>query len=434
MPTAFARAGTNVDDVVGVADGVFIVLHHHQRVALVAQALQRTQQDLVVARVQANGGLVEHVAHTLQVAAELRGQADALRLATAERGRAPVQREVAQAHLLQKLKPAFDLGHQVTRNVGFALAHAALGLQRLHPLAQVGDTQASQFGDGHPLNRLPGTDACGRRACQLQAKLHRPSRRIEPGALATWTHRIHQVLHLGLGKGLLATFVIVITHRVVEHLALLLRQANTGADAVRAPAVLAVVGEQARVQLGVTGAAHRAGAQGGKGLQRANLRCRRARQHGGTQATQVAEDMHHAFAMHQRLRQRRTQGGFLLRQHVQTDHRQLDRVLLETVNARESRGRQKVAVHPQVREAARPRPVGQLGVDALAVHHQRRQQSNVLAAEVFHELGGNAVGRLWRHRCTVMNTVLRAQLHKQQAQEMPDLGGGADGRFAPAPG
>ena len=103
---ALAGAGADVDDVVGAADRVLVVLHHHQRVALVAQALQRVQQDAVVARVQADGRLVEHVAHALQVAAQLRRQADALRLAAAERGRGAVQRQVAQADLFQELQPA----------------------------------------------------------------------------------------------------------------------------------------------------------------------------------------------------------------------------------------------------------------------------------------------------------------------------------------
>jgi excinuclease ABC subunit A len=44
-------ARPNVDDVVRCANGVFIVLHHHQRVALVAQGLQCAQQDFVVPRV-----------------------------------------------------------------------------------------------------------------------------------------------------------------------------------------------------------------------------------------------------------------------------------------------------------------------------------------------------------------------------------------------
>ena len=90
MAAALAGAGADVDDVVGVADGVFVVLHHDQGIALVTQVLQGVEQDLIVARVQADGGFVQHVAHALQVAAQLCGQADSLRLAAAECGRAPV--------------------------------------------------------------------------------------------------------------------------------------------------------------------------------------------------------------------------------------------------------------------------------------------------------------------------------------------------------
>ena len=60
--------------------------------------------------------------------------------------------------------------------------------------------------------------------------------------------------------------------RVVVGLALLARQLQAGADAAGAPAVLAVVGEHARVELGVAGAAGRAGALG-----REHLDARRAR-------------------------------------------------------------------------------------------------------------------------------------------------------------
>ena len=55
---AFSCAGANVDDVVCAANGVFVVLYHHQRVAFVAQLVQCVQQYLVVACVQANGGFV----------------------------------------------------------------------------------------------------------------------------------------------------------------------------------------------------------------------------------------------------------------------------------------------------------------------------------------------------------------------------------------
>jgi len=113
-------------------------------------------------------------------------------------------------------------------------------------------------------------------------------------------------------------------------------------------------------------------------------------------------------------------------------HRQLDGVFLEAVDAREAGGGQEFAVHPEVGKAARPRPVGQFGVDTLAVDHQRRQQAHMLAAVMLQQGGGNAVGRLWHHGRAVVHAVLGTQLHIQQPQEMPDLGGGAHRALAAA--
>ena len=95
-------ARPEVDHVLGAADGVLVVLDHDQRVALGAEARERVEQDLVVARVQADGRLVEDVADAAQVGAQLRREADALRLAARERRRAAIEREVAQPHLLQE--------------------------------------------------------------------------------------------------------------------------------------------------------------------------------------------------------------------------------------------------------------------------------------------------------------------------------------------
>ena len=89
---AHAGAGPQVDDVIRAADGVLVVLDHHQRVAMLRELGQRVEQHLVVARMQADGGLVQHVAHALQVGAELRGEADALRFAARERGRGAIER------------------------------------------------------------------------------------------------------------------------------------------------------------------------------------------------------------------------------------------------------------------------------------------------------------------------------------------------------
>ena len=409
-PAPFARAWTNVDDVVGTTDGVFVMFHHHQGVALVAEHVQRVQQNLVVAGMQANGGFVQHVAHALQVAAQLRGQSDALRFAATQGGGPTVEREVAQAHLLQKLQAAFDLGQQVARNLSVASVQAHC----FGPATHVGHAQTGDLGDAHP------------------GKLHRTCGGVQARAFAGGAGGVDQVVHIGLGKGLLAAFVFVVAHRVVQHLALVFVELDPRAHAVGAPAVLAVVGEQARIQLGIRGVAHRAGAFGGVRVQAANAVGLGATQHGFAQAVQLAQHVHHAFAMLQRRGQSLAQGRFVLSRHHQACHGQFNGVLFEAVNARKACGRQEVPVHPQVGVATRAGPVGQFGVDAFAVHHQGTEQADVLAFELTHQLRRNAVRRLRLHRRAIMRAMLGAEFDKQQAQKVPHLGGCAHGGFAPA--
>src|SRR5690606_2371052 len=73
-----AGAPAHVDDVVGGEDGVFIVFNHDDRVAEITQALQRSEQTLVVALVQADGRFIEHVKHAGKAGADLGSETDAL--------------------------------------------------------------------------------------------------------------------------------------------------------------------------------------------------------------------------------------------------------------------------------------------------------------------------------------------------------------------
>ena len=141
--------------------------------------------------------------------------------------------------------------------------------------------------------------------------------------------------------------------------------------------------------------------------------------------------MHHAFAMLQGQGQVLAQRGLVAGLDLQAGDGQLDGVLFEAVDARETGGGQKVAIHPQMGVAPRARPIGQLGVDAFAVDHQGAEKPNVLAPIGFHQLGNDALGRLRLHRRAVVHAVLGAQLDVEQAQEMPHLGGGAHRAFAP---
>ena len=85
LAAVLARARADVDDPVGGADGVLVVLDDDQGVAQVAQPDQRLDQPVVVALVQADRRLVEDVEHADEPGADLGGQPDALRLAAGQR-------------------------------------------------------------------------------------------------------------------------------------------------------------------------------------------------------------------------------------------------------------------------------------------------------------------------------------------------------------
>ena len=109
LAAVLARARADVDDPVGGADGVLVVLDHDQGVAEVAQPQQGVEQPVVVALVQADRRLVQHVEHPDQAGADLGGQPDALRLAAGEGAGRPVQRQVVQADVDQEPQPGVDL-------------------------------------------------------------------------------------------------------------------------------------------------------------------------------------------------------------------------------------------------------------------------------------------------------------------------------------
>ena len=106
LAAVLAGAGADVDDPVGGADRVLVVLDDDQGVAQVAQPDQGLDQPVVVALVQADGRLVEDVEHADQAGADLGGQPDALGLAAGQRARRAVEREVVQADVEQEAAAA----------------------------------------------------------------------------------------------------------------------------------------------------------------------------------------------------------------------------------------------------------------------------------------------------------------------------------------
>ena len=94
-PAVHARAGPEVDELVGGAHRLLVVLDDDHGVPELAQALERRDELRVVAHVEPDRWLVEDVEHADERGADLRRETDALRLAARERRRGAVHREVA---------------------------------------------------------------------------------------------------------------------------------------------------------------------------------------------------------------------------------------------------------------------------------------------------------------------------------------------------
>ena len=108
LAAVYARAGTDIDNIVRLTHGVLVMLDNDQRVAEVAQTLHSGDQLVVVALVQADARLVQHIQNARQRAADLCRQPDALAFAAGQRCRPAGQRQVAKTHALQKAQTLLD--------------------------------------------------------------------------------------------------------------------------------------------------------------------------------------------------------------------------------------------------------------------------------------------------------------------------------------
>ena len=106
--TLQSRSRAKVAQPVGLAKGVFIVLHDEKGVAQIAQFSQRLQQTVVVPLVQSDGGFVEHVHHPGQPAPDLRCKTNALALASRKRVRLSVEGQVVQTDAIEEAQSPFD--------------------------------------------------------------------------------------------------------------------------------------------------------------------------------------------------------------------------------------------------------------------------------------------------------------------------------------
>ena len=136
-PAVLARARTEIDQEVRRADRLFVVFDDEHGVAEIAQLAERREQPAVVALVQADRRLVEHVQHAGQLRSDLRREPDALALAARERRRASAERQVADAHIGEEPQPLADLAHDAAGDEMLALGE----LDRFEDRQHLGDWQ-----------------------------------------------------------------------------------------------------------------------------------------------------------------------------------------------------------------------------------------------------------------------------------------------------
>src|SRR5690606_30711259 len=90
-------------------------------------------------------------------------------------------------------------------------------------------------------------------------------------------------------------------------------------------------------------------------------------------------------------------------------------------------------VHAQVREAPGRRPLGEVGVDALARDDEGREQADTPAAVVAQDARRDVLEGLRLDRDVAVGAVLDARLDVERPQEVVDLGQRGDGALAAAP-
>ena len=85
------------------------MLHHEHGVPRVTQAPQQPEQTVGVARVEADGWLVEHVERVDQMGSERVAERDALGLAAGKRPGLAIEAEIAESHVAQETQPGGEL-------------------------------------------------------------------------------------------------------------------------------------------------------------------------------------------------------------------------------------------------------------------------------------------------------------------------------------
>ena len=100
-------------------DHIQFVLDDEERIARRLQLFQRHEQRLGVRRMQAGRRFVEHIDDAEKIRAHLRGKAEPLEFAGRKRGRAAVERKVAEPEIQQHGEPRAEILRDALGDHGF---------------------------------------------------------------------------------------------------------------------------------------------------------------------------------------------------------------------------------------------------------------------------------------------------------------------------
>ena len=130
MSAVNASAGPDIEHVIGGADGVLVVFYHDHSIAEITETLEGVEQPRIVALVQPDRRLVEHIEHAREAGADLRGETNALAFTPGERSGGACQCEIFEPNIHEESKPFADFLEHPHRNL------VLLGIQRLWQLRE----------------------------------------------------------------------------------------------------------------------------------------------------------------------------------------------------------------------------------------------------------------------------------------------------------
>ncbi len=111
--TVSSGGRSEVDQSIGGFEHFAVVFDDDQGVAEVSESSECTEQSVVVSGVQSDGGFIEDIEHTGQGPAHLSGQANPLALATRQRRKRAIQRQVFESKFDEEAESADGFAKQV---------------------------------------------------------------------------------------------------------------------------------------------------------------------------------------------------------------------------------------------------------------------------------------------------------------------------------